>query len=294
MQSYSVGIPVRNEEKTIEDSINAVLTQTRSPEEVLICINGSTDRTSEIVNKISKNENRIRILESEEGIANAWNRLFEQSQTNFLGFTDADVKVRQNAFELLLNEVNNFSVVGGSIIRKFPKKKTFFTKISDQEFGINIRNRYLCGQLYMINKKKIQENATNLEIPLIPADTINTTQLISLIASYNDSINMIEEALVEINPLLTFEDFVNMRKRISKGRRQLECRYPELYQNTQSTQKRFEEYLNRFKQAKAFEKVLGTILLGTIRECIYQTSKYNSSEKDVHLWEPTYNSKVSF
>ncbi len=57
--SVSVLIPAHNEEKTIEDTLNAVLkTDYTGLKEVIVINDGSRDRTAEIVRKLAK-KNKI-------------------------------------------------------------------------------------------------------------------------------------------------------------------------------------------------------------------------------------------
>ncbi len=56
----SVIIPVKNREKTIADAVNSALSQkTRSKFNIIIVDNHSTDRTTEIIKDLAKNDNRI-------------------------------------------------------------------------------------------------------------------------------------------------------------------------------------------------------------------------------------------
>ena len=294
--SYTVGIPVMNEEGTILDSISSILDQSMPPLEILVCINGSTDGTSEIIKDLQKKDRRVKPVFSNQGIANAWNVIVANAQTNFIGFTDGDTTVRKSAFEKLYSEFEenpNLTAAGGSLVRLEPSKNTFFTRVSDQEYGINIRNPYLCGGLYMINKRRLHERSAFLGIKLFPPDTINTTQLIALIAEYFHEIKMVEDAVVEINPLLYFKDFVNIRRRISRGRKQLSARYPELYYSSESLAKRFNSYIMRFEQARTLPKKVGAIVCGLFREAIYQISLYEKLPENPQIWEPTIRSNVS-
>ena len=64
----SVILPSYNSEKTIEVSILSVLNQTYSNLELIVVLNGCTDKTEDVVGRISKEDNRLKVIHSEKGI----------------------------------------------------------------------------------------------------------------------------------------------------------------------------------------------------------------------------------
>jgi len=74
----SVVIPVRNRERTIEDAVRSALgQQTDFPFNVIVVDNHSTDRTTEILTNIAKDDSRvIHIIPERQdlGIGGCWNR----------------------------------------------------------------------------------------------------------------------------------------------------------------------------------------------------------------------------
>lgn len=84
----SVIIPVRNAAATIQSSIKSVLDQDFKDIEVIVVVNGTTDRTVDKVLEI--NDDRIKLFESEAGIVPALNRGIHMSSGEIIARQDAD------------------------------------------------------------------------------------------------------------------------------------------------------------------------------------------------------------
>ena len=73
MSSYlappvSVVIPVRNEERYLEESVAGVLNQGYpGPMEIILAIASSTDRTAEIAQDLAVRDDRIRVIDNPDG-----------------------------------------------------------------------------------------------------------------------------------------------------------------------------------------------------------------------------------
>jgi len=91
----SVLIPSRNSEKTIEKSIRSVLDQNGNHDiEVLCIINGTTDKTQEVVESIR--DERIKIFHSSPGIVPALNEGIRRSRGDYIARQDSDDVWMQN------------------------------------------------------------------------------------------------------------------------------------------------------------------------------------------------------
>lgn len=87
----SIIIPVFNNESTIEETIKSVISQDYENLEVIIVNDGSTDRTIEILEKISNQYQKIQVYSKEnEGVSAARNYGFKRSQGKYVVFLDAD------------------------------------------------------------------------------------------------------------------------------------------------------------------------------------------------------------
>lgn len=85
----SVGIPVYNGEVTIAETIQSVLSQTFTNFELIIVDDGSTDRTTEIIQAIK--DPRIRLLSFKNaGLAVSRNHIITSARGSYISFLDAD------------------------------------------------------------------------------------------------------------------------------------------------------------------------------------------------------------
>jgi len=98
----SVLIPARNEELNIEYILTDLQKQEYKNVEILVFDDHSTDRTSEIVRQFTKQDNRIRLIES-GGLPPGWlgknhacHELSKQAKGEYFLFVDADVRLSKN------------------------------------------------------------------------------------------------------------------------------------------------------------------------------------------------------
>lgn len=69
----SIGLPVFNGEKYIQDTLDSILSQTYTDFELIISDNASTDKTSQICRENAKKDGRIIYYRSEKNQGAAWN-----------------------------------------------------------------------------------------------------------------------------------------------------------------------------------------------------------------------------
>lgn len=88
----SVGMPVYNGERFVEEAIRSILDQTYSHFELIISDNASTDRTPEICRDLASDDERITYSENSQniGAAGNYNKLFAMSSGEFFRWANAD------------------------------------------------------------------------------------------------------------------------------------------------------------------------------------------------------------
>lgn len=86
---FSIVIPLYNKAKSIENTINSILSQTFQEFEIIVIDDGSTDNSVESVKAIS--DNRIRLIQKENGgVCSARNRGIIEATYDYVAFLDAD------------------------------------------------------------------------------------------------------------------------------------------------------------------------------------------------------------
>lgn len=99
----SVIVPVRDEEETIRQLLDSLLSQTRLPDEIIITDGGSTDATPQIIDEYISKGAPIRLIRA--GIAlpgRGRNLAAAEAQFEWLGFTDAGIQPEKNWLEALV------------------------------------------------------------------------------------------------------------------------------------------------------------------------------------------------
>ena len=88
----SIGMPVYNGEKYLEEAIQSILAQTYSDFELVISDNASTDKTQEICLEYAARDSRVRYHRNEKnlGAAPNYNRTFELSTGQYFKWADYD------------------------------------------------------------------------------------------------------------------------------------------------------------------------------------------------------------
>lgn len=101
--SVTIAIPAYNEERTIEDVLSALLTQSKTRftlDQIIVYSDGCSDTTVERVKKMQKNSSYIRLSEGIErhGKNYQLNRMFQECQSDLLMVLDADIGLSGNDF----------------------------------------------------------------------------------------------------------------------------------------------------------------------------------------------------
>ncbi|MBZ4027788.1 glycosyltransferase [Lactobacillus johnsonii] len=98
----SVIIPVFNAGKNVENCIQSLLNQTYKNFEILIIDDGSTDNTLTILEKYERNKKIKVIHQTNSGVSTARNLGISKANGKYIGFVDADDRVRPNYLEDLV------------------------------------------------------------------------------------------------------------------------------------------------------------------------------------------------
>ena len=104
----SVIIPLYNKEKSIANTLRAVLNQTFQEFEIVVVNDGSADNSVAEVSKVQ--DSRIRIVNQENtGVSSARNRGIEEAKYDLIAFLDADDEWKPEYLETQYNLYKKFS-----------------------------------------------------------------------------------------------------------------------------------------------------------------------------------------
>lgn len=101
----SIIIPVYNVEKYLEDCLFSVVNQTYKNLEIIIVNDNSPDNSINIINKFSKTDKRIIVINQKEngGYGKAVNTGFKKATGEFIGIVESDDFIAKNMYEVLYN-----------------------------------------------------------------------------------------------------------------------------------------------------------------------------------------------
>tara|TARA_B100001123_G_C15271719_1_gene1010577 strand:- start:925 stop:1887 length:963 start_codon:yes stop_codon:yes gene_type:complete len=115
----SVAIPVFNEQGSLKDFLERMLSQTINPDEIIFCDGGSTDRTVSILDGYKKKFTNIKLV-NREGLCrgSGRNSAIEASSNELVALIDVGNVPETNWLELLIEELIRFpelEVVYGAV-----------------------------------------------------------------------------------------------------------------------------------------------------------------------------------
>lgn len=128
MESNKISIIVTtyNCEKYINDCLVSIINQTYKNLEIIVVDDGSTDDTKNILDKIKKTDNRIKVIYKDNGgVSSARNTGLKEANGDFITFVDGDDTLETDMYEQLLqyNEKYDLDIIHCGYNRIIDKKK---------------------------------------------------------------------------------------------------------------------------------------------------------------------------
>ncbi|WP_026572827.1 glycosyltransferase family 2 protein [Bacillus sp. UNC438CL73TsuS30] len=119
--SVIMGIYNTNKEPMVKAAVNSILNQTFSNFEFIICDDGSTDGTFELIKRITEHDNRVIIIRNalNSGLAKTLNNCLEIAKGEYIARMDADDISLPNRLEKQVEFLDNnaeYDVVGCNIV----------------------------------------------------------------------------------------------------------------------------------------------------------------------------------
>ena len=105
-EKVSVIVPVYNVEKYLEKCLNSIVNQTYKNIEIILVNDGSTDNSLEIMKKFKQKDDRIILLEKENGgLSDARNYGLKKASGSYISFVDSDDFINEKMLEILVNNL---------------------------------------------------------------------------------------------------------------------------------------------------------------------------------------------
>lgn len=196
MNCISIIVPVYNTSKYLEKCLYSLINQTIKNIEIIVVNDGSTDNSLEIINKIAKEDERIKVYNKKNGgLSSARNYGIEKSIGKYIGFVDSDDYVREDMYEILKKNLEDnsadMSICRWYLVENEIKRECNFkteNKVLNSEDAINVLLSHSSFDNFVVTKLYKRELFDNirfdegklLEDLLIMYKLINKSKLISL------------------------------------------------------------------------------------------------------------------
>jgi cellulose synthase/poly-beta-1,6-N-acetylglucosamine synthase-like glycosyltransferase/peptidoglycan/xylan/chitin deacetylase (PgdA/CDA1 family)/spore germination protein YaaH len=188
-EPISIVIAAYNEEKLIAETLRTLLATDYMGEiEVVVVDDGSTDQTAAEIERVARNESRIRLFQQENrGKARALQRGLSAAHNGIVVFIDADTQCQRDTLPRLLEPFADERIGAVSGHAKVGNLRTFIARCQALEYtcGFNLDrrayNRWQCitvvpGAISAIRKDAIDE-AGGLSLETLAEDTDLTLSL---------------------------------------------------------------------------------------------------------------------
>lgn len=149
----SIGIPIYNAEKYLENAIRSVLNQTYTKWELLLVDDGSTDHSLNIAKKYEKLDSRIRVIHDGKNkkLPSRLNQIIHESKYDFIARMDADDIMHPQRLEkqirILIEE--NYDLISSSYYTIDSQDKVVSSRvIVKEQLAIN---DFLNGNYYILH-----------------------------------------------------------------------------------------------------------------------------------------------
>ncbi|MEM5806789.1 MAG: glycosyltransferase family 2 protein [Candidatus Aenigmatarchaeota archaeon] len=166
----SIVVPCYNEEKIISDTYKEIKKEIerisqKEDYEIIFANDGSTDNTGEILKGISKKDDRVRVISwfPNKGVGYAYRRLYKISSGGIVIEMDADLSIKPEIIQSLINEIKVADVVIASKYLGTSNKVPFLRKVSSRIFyfaskilfGIKVKD---IGSGFAVFKRNVLES----------------------------------------------------------------------------------------------------------------------------------------
>jgi glycosyltransferase involved in cell wall biosynthesis len=142
MPKISIIIPVYNSEKYLEECLNSVISQNQLDCEILLINDGSKDKSLAICKKIAEQDNRIVVIDKENGgVSSARNAGLEQASGEYIAFVDSDDWVDKSIYSFIFEKFGEqFDIAMTGIVYKgLREKKDNLSFLKDEYVGESIK-----------------------------------------------------------------------------------------------------------------------------------------------------------
>ncbi len=288
--NVSIGVFVYNEEKNIENLLHSLLKQKvkrTKIDEILVVSSGSTDRTNELVNTLSKKSKIIKLIAQErrEGKASAINLFLSKAKNNLVIVESGDIIPKEDCIENLFSPFLSDDKLGLTGAKSIPTndKNTCIGYIVHYWWWMhNELPRF--GEMIAFRK--------DLAPQISPKTAVDEAAIEAIVTNRGYKKLQVSGAIINNHGAEKFKDLIKQRKRVYIGHLLLkkENNYSVQSFNSFRLLKLTARYIKQEKSLKGFF----CILLGILIEAYSRFLGFldlHLKKKNPYIWEISKTTK---
>ncbi len=282
IETIIVGLPVRNEEKSLYSCLKSVRKAVAFANEpdirLVVCLNGCTDSSELVARKFGEEYPDIRysIIKSEEGLVNAQRAIVQTFLADMYVFPDADNIIDEASIKLLLGALRNDArlrvVYAKTMPLTIPNKHSLFYKIGllyDSRAPLTKRF-YFHGRLFATREWKFpsteeilsrsrKTGSNDFLLKYTRGNTLLFADDVWMSAYFinrygTESVRQIPQAICYSWPVSSLKDWLNVYRRLNIEKEKLFRWFPE-YLSLKTCLIRHTDW-KKWRQAKLGDKSL--------------------------------------
>ncbi len=158
-QKISIIIPAYNAEATLKETVGGLLSQTYKNLEIIIVDDGSSDKTLELSQSLSKEDERIKVYSKENGgVSSARLKGVSLSTGDWIGFCDADDLLEPEMYEILLkNAINTQAEISHCGYKRITPLNSYYF----HNTGKYVEQDNIKGLYDLLSGKVVEPNVNN-------------------------------------------------------------------------------------------------------------------------------------
>ncbi len=252
----SICLPAYNEASTIGATLAELSRLPSDIDEIVVCLNGCTDGTADVVAGFARREPRIAVIESELGKNRAWNALVAAARNRKLVFTDADVRPSPQAIAALLAALERSPAAIAAAFERPHGTSKRWRGLLDL-VSTTLGQDYISGRLYAVDRDRLAAVMARRGLlpdgamPRLPTDLVTEDSWLTAVVA-EGALAVVPDAPIHYG-VDGFADVIRVLARNGAAREQLRTEYPALYRSD----------ANRLLSARTAAQILGRRLRRT-------------------------------
>ena len=303
----SIIVPVYNTEEYLDRCLDSIQNQTLKEIEIIVVNDGSTDSSLEIIKKHMNEDNRIVLIDQENGGQSAArNSGIKIAKGQYIGFVDSDDYIEKNMYESLYNmcKKNETDIAICNLYKINGESKEIWNKRIKDEF-IDIDKYGI--ENYIMDYIRSYRHSNEVYIRLFKSELIKNNNIYFDINSDKDMKEIGEDMIYNIKTIIYAKSIISTNKpyyyyivregsAMTSEKKQLFLRYINMI-------KKLNAFLcERINNKELVDRLTSMLLISICKEVYYfyknvnkieeYRQEWNSIKKELFIKRYMFNGKI--